>query len=88
MSEFKKGYALGKKLGKSECERIVKIWSILEEKVQPILAKKDSDKTEEEKEIESYYDDFWALKVLPIAGEEELVKLGDGFKKAILEKSK
>jgi hypothetical protein len=89
MAEFKKGYDLGKKIEKDECDRISKEWSKLEKEVFPLISKKDSNKTEKEKQLELYHELFWEFKVFETTNVTELDdKLADGFKKAILEKSK
>jgi hypothetical protein len=88
MSEFSRGYDLGKKVEKDQCERICQEWNKLEERVLPLLGKKDSQKTPQEKQLESDYELFWENKVLQVTNEKEVSeKVAEGFKKAILEKS-
>ncbi len=87
MAELKKGHELGKKVGKSECDRIVKEWNKLEKQVFPLISKNDKDKTKEEKRLELYHELFWESKVFETTEATELDnRLADGFKKAILEK--
>ena len=87
MSEFKKGYELGKKVEKDHCERICQEWNKLEKQVLPLVGKKGSQKTPQEKQLELDHEIFWEHKVLQITREKEANdKLAEGFKKAILEK--
>ena len=89
MSEFQKGYDLGKKVKEDECKRICQEWNKLEKQVVPLQGKKDSQKTQEEKRLESDYEIFWEHKALKTTKEKEVSnKLAEGFKKAILEKCK
>jgi len=87
MSEFSKGYDLGKKVEEDQCERICQEWNKLEQQVLPLISKKDSQKTKREKELESDYELFWENKVFQKTSEKEVSdKVAEGFKKAILEK--
>jgi len=87
MSEFRKGYELGKKVEKDQCKRICQEWNKLEKQVLPLLSKKDIQKTEAEKKLEFEHEIFWEHKVQDITSEKEVNdKLAEGFKKAILEK--
>lgn len=86
LSDEKKGYKLGKTLGKDRCLQMLKSWNKLEKKVLPTLAKTNDKKTNHEKKLELDYSLFWLRKAQnENKGLAVSEKYAEGFRKAVSE---
>ena len=87
IAEFEKGYDLGRKLKKTECERLCQRWNRLEEKIKPFKFKPYEKMTKEEKELFHDHDLFWICEVDKMSQEPHSLgyTVASGFKKAVLE---
>jgi hypothetical protein len=90
IADFKKGYDLGKKVEKAECERLCQEWNKLKRKFHPLELKPFEKMTKEEMQLYFDYELFWECKVSDKINLQEVAsvvsKVASGFKKAVLEK--